>query len=79
MPWQPHQVGAKESGRKQKQKQKNRAVLLNFQGDRASSYHRSPYHHHISPIWHQVDAMLMLIMLLESERMHFRKQKQEQK
>ena len=32
-----------------------------------------------SLIWHQVDAMLMLIMLLENERMHFRKQKPKQK
>ena len=59
---QPHQVDAMSSFKlvayqrevHVKKNKQNRAVLLNFQGDRASSG-------------------------LESERMHFRKQKQEQK
>ena len=46
-----------------KNMKQNRAVLLNFQDNRVDAIS--------SPIWHQVDARLMLIMLLESERMHF--------
>ena len=47
MPWQPHQVGAKESGRKQKQEKKSSC---------AAKLPRRPYIIISSPMWHQFDA-----------------------